>query len=320
MRSRASASGSCSSAASASPSPRRSPHSSRRSRCARCAGSPPQPRTSPRPATSPSASPSPARTSSDGSPRASTPCSRRSRSRSGAQRRLVADASHELRTPLTAARTNIDLLLEGRLPEDEQRHALAEAGIELDALTTLVSDLVELARGEERKLRVEDVQLDDLVATVVDRAKARAPGITFVTSFAPTHVEADPVLLERAVSNLVDNAIKWSPVGGPVEVTVREGEVIVARPRAGDRRERPAADLRPLLPGRRRPLEAGRRARARDRARGRAGARRRCDRRELAAAARAPAPPDPARRGPEPQARTPRRRRARRPRSASCRP
>jgi len=145
----------------------------------------------------------------------------------GRQRRLVADASHELRTPLTAVRTNIDLLLEGRLPEDEQRRALAEAGIELDALTTLLSDLVELARGEERKLRVEDVQLDDLVATVVERAKARTPGITFATSLTPTRVQADPVLLERAVSNLVDNAVKWSPAGGPVEVTVREGEVVV---------------------------------------------------------------------------------------------
>jgi two-component system sensor histidine kinase MprB len=68
----------------------------------------------------------------------------------GAQRRLVADASHELRTPLTAARTNVDLLREGRLPADEAQHALDEASVELDALTRLVSDLVELARGEER--------------------------------------------------------------------------------------------------------------------------------------------------------------------------
>ena len=75
----------------------------------------------------------------------------------GRQRRLVADASHELRTPLTAARTNVDLVREGKLPEEEVRHALDEASIELDSLTSLVSDLVELARGEERKLRIEDV-------------------------------------------------------------------------------------------------------------------------------------------------------------------
>ena len=91
----------------------------------------------------------------------------------GAQRRLVADASHELRTPLTAVRTNIDLLREGKLPAEEARHALDEASVELDALTRLVSDLVELARGEERKLRLEDVQLDDLVAAC-GRARAGA--------------------------------------------------------------------------------------------------------------------------------------------------
>ncbi|HEX6763421.1 MAG TPA: HAMP domain-containing sensor histidine kinase [Gaiellaceae bacterium] len=146
----------------------------------------------------------------------------------GAQRRLVADASHELRTPLTAVRTNIDLLREGKLPPEEAQHALAEASVELDALTRLVSDLVELARGEERKLRLEDVQLDDLVAATVDRAQARAPQVTFVTALSPTHVKADPLLLERAVSNLLDNAVKYSPDGAPIEVTVRGGEVVVA--------------------------------------------------------------------------------------------
>jgi two-component system sensor histidine kinase MprB len=146
----------------------------------------------------------------------------------GAQRRLVADASHELRTPLTAIRTNVDLLREGKLPSDEAKRALDEASVELDALTRLVSDLVELARGEERKLRLEDVQLDDLVAATVERAQARAPQVTFVTALSPTHVMADPVLLERAVSNLLDNAVKYSPDGAPIEVSVRAGEVIVA--------------------------------------------------------------------------------------------
>jgi len=146
----------------------------------------------------------------------------------GRQRRLVADASHELRTPLTAARTNVDLLREGKLPPHEVRHALDEAAIELSALTSLVADLVELARGAERKLRVEELQLDDLVAGVVERARARAPHATFVTSLSPTQVRVDPVLLERAVSNLLDNAVKYSPPGAPIEVTVRDGEVVVA--------------------------------------------------------------------------------------------
>jgi two-component system sensor histidine kinase MprB len=146
----------------------------------------------------------------------------------GRQRRLVADASHELRTPLTAARTNVDLLREGTLPEEEQRRAMDEASVELDALTSLVSDLVELARGEERKLRVEEVQLDELVDGVVERARTRAPQATFVTALTPTKVRVDPVLLERAVSNLLDNAVKYSPPGAPIEVSVREGEVVVA--------------------------------------------------------------------------------------------
>ena len=145
----------------------------------------------------------------------------------GAQRRLVADASHELRTPLTAARTNVDLLREGKLPEEEARHALDEAAVELDALTRLVSDLVELARGEERKLRIEAVNLDHLVEATVERARARSPQATFVTALSPTVVQADPVLLERAVSNLLDNAVKYSPAGAPIEVSVRSGEVVV---------------------------------------------------------------------------------------------
>jgi two-component system sensor histidine kinase MprB len=145
----------------------------------------------------------------------------------GRQRRLVADASHELRTPLTAARTNVDLVREGKLPEEEVRHALDEASVELDSLTSLVSDLVELARGEERKLRLEDVALDDLVSSAVERAKARAPEATFVMSLTPVHVRVDPVLVERAVGNLLDNAVKYSPPGAPIEVAVREGEVVV---------------------------------------------------------------------------------------------
>ena len=146
----------------------------------------------------------------------------------GRQRRLVADASHELRTPLTAARANVDLLREGKLPPEEAKHALDDAAVELDSLTTLVSDLVELSRGEERKLRVEEVQLDDLVASAVERAKARSPETIFVTSLAPTSVHVDATLVERAVLNLLDNAVKYSPPGAPIEVTVRDGEVVVA--------------------------------------------------------------------------------------------
>lgn len=146
----------------------------------------------------------------------------------GKQRRLVADASHELRTPLTAARANVDLVREGHLTAEETRRALDEASAELESLTALVADLVELSRGAERKLRVEEVQLDELVAGAVERARSRAAEVTFVTALSPTVVHADPLLLDRAVSNLLDNALKYSPPGAPIEVTVRDGEVVVA--------------------------------------------------------------------------------------------
>ena len=146
----------------------------------------------------------------------------------GRQRRLVADASHELRTPLTAARANVDLVREGKLPEEEVRHALDEASVELNSLTSLVLDLVELARGTERQLRIEEVHLDELVAGIVERARARVPQATFVSSLSPTVVHVDSVLIERAISNLIDNALKYSPPGTPIEVTVRDREVVVA--------------------------------------------------------------------------------------------
>jgi two-component system, OmpR family, sensor histidine kinase MprB len=144
-----------------------------------------------------------------------------------AQRHLVADASHELRTPLTAARTNVDLVLEGRLPPAEGRQALIETSAELNSLTSLIGDLVELARGEERKLRIEDVHLDELVTSAVDRVRTRAPSAVFVTSISPSFVSVDPVLIERAIFNLLDNAVKYSPVGAPIEITVRSGKITV---------------------------------------------------------------------------------------------
>ncbi len=145
----------------------------------------------------------------------------------GAQRRLVADASHELRTPLTSLRTNLELLAEGRLPDAEREAALGDAIGQIGELTALVGDLVELARGQERRLQTEEVRLDELAATVVERARPRWPGVRFETSFEPTVVNGDAPLLESAVANLVDNAAKYSPEGGVVEVVASGGEVSV---------------------------------------------------------------------------------------------
>ncbi len=145
-----------------------------------------------------------------------------------AQRQLVADASHELRTPLTSLRTNVELLARSDgLEAEERRRLLADVEAELEELTDLVADVVELARDGEQVLHVEELRLDTLVADAVERARRHAPGLRFQTELEETVVRGDPARLHRAVSNLLDNAAKWSPPGGLVEVRVRAGEVVV---------------------------------------------------------------------------------------------
>ena len=145
-----------------------------------------------------------------------------------AQRRLVSDASHELRTPLTSLRTNVEIL--GRvdaLPDEDRRQLLDDVDAELDELSRLIADVVDLARNGEPQYIEEDVSLDALVADAVDRARRRAPEIVFETSFDKTVVRGSRERIHRAVSNLLDNAVKWSPEGGLVEVGVADGAVSV---------------------------------------------------------------------------------------------
>jgi two-component system sensor histidine kinase MprB len=145
-----------------------------------------------------------------------------------AQRGLVADASHELRTPLTSLRTNVELLQRGaELAPDVRARVLDNAVSQLEELTTLVADVVELARGNEPDELFVDVQLDSLVEDAVERGKRHAPGIRFETTLRPSVVHGVPERLDRAISNLIDNACKWSPAGGVVEVAVRDGDVTV---------------------------------------------------------------------------------------------
>jgi two-component system, OmpR family, sensor histidine kinase MprB len=147
-----------------------------------------------------------------------------------AQRQLVADASHELRTPLTSLRTNIEVLVRSDgLPDEQRERLLADVVGELGELTALVGDLVDLARGvEAREGTPESLRLDRLVETAVERAQARSPSTRFQLHAEPCTVKAVELALERAVSNLLDNAVKWSPPGGPVEVLVStDGEVSV---------------------------------------------------------------------------------------------
>lgn len=146
-----------------------------------------------------------------------------------AQRHLVIDASHELRTPLTAIRTNIDILSEedDQLSADDRADLLAVVRGQLDELTHLVSDVVELARGAEQHGERTRHRLDELVMRCIQRARLLAPSATIHVTVEPAEIDAVVPQLERAVSNLLDNAIKWSPPGGAIEVTVRPGEVTV---------------------------------------------------------------------------------------------
>jgi two-component system, OmpR family, sensor histidine kinase MprB len=146
-----------------------------------------------------------------------------------AQRQLVSDASHELRTPLTSVRTNLEVLARanGTLPEEERARVLADVATQLDELTGLVGDLVDLARDGAPDERPEPVRLDLLVAEAVDRARRLHPGREIHAELDQTVVEGSPARLDRAVSNLLDNAEKWSPAGAPIEVAVREGGVLV---------------------------------------------------------------------------------------------
>jgi len=145
-----------------------------------------------------------------------------------AQRRLVSDASHELRTPLTSLRTNVEILGKANaLPDDERRRLLDDVDAELDELSRLIADVVDLARDGEPERFDEDIRLDQLVAYAVDRARRRAPKVTFETTLDETVVHGSRERLHRAVSNLLDNAVKWSPEGGTVEVTVADAAVSV---------------------------------------------------------------------------------------------
>jgi two-component system sensor histidine kinase MprB len=140
----------------------------------------------------------------------------------------VSDASHELRTPLTSLRTNIEVLARDRsMPAHEREQLLNDVVGQLAEMTALVNELVELARGHTESADAEDIRLDLLVGEVVEKARRDYPNVAFVTDFEPSELHGVPSTIARAVSNLLDNAAKWSPPGGKVEVAVGEGQVTV---------------------------------------------------------------------------------------------
>jgi two-component system, OmpR family, sensor histidine kinase MprB len=145
-----------------------------------------------------------------------------------AQRNLVADASHELRTPIATIRANLQLMRDEALLSPQDREALRSDIIEeLDELTALVSDVVELARGSKRTQNPGDVRLDSIVADALERARRRAPQLRFEATIEPTLVRGEGDRIARAVNNLLDNASKWSPSGGVVELSLVEGVLTV---------------------------------------------------------------------------------------------
>jgi len=146
------------------------------------------------------------------------------------QRNLVADAGHELRTPLTSLRTNLELLMASEKPgaptlsDQDKSEIQVDLRAQLDELTTLIGDLVELAREEAAHAVWEPVELIEVVEQALDRARRRAGEIQFDVTLQPWRLIGDAPALERAVLNLLDNAVKFSPQGSAVRVRLTAGQ------------------------------------------------------------------------------------------------
>ncbi len=141
-----------------------------------------------------------------------------------AQRHLVADASHELRTPIAALRSNVQVFLRAdELPAGEREALQHDIIAELDELTQLVSDVVELARDARASEEIEAIELAQIVAECIERTRRRAPGLDFDVQLEPIVIENAPERVTRAITNVLDNARKWSPVDGRVEVRLHGG-------------------------------------------------------------------------------------------------
>jgi len=125
------------------------------------------------------------------------------------QRQLVSDASHELRTPLTSLRTNIEVLARDEaLPAGEREQLLRDVTEQLTEMTALVAELVELARGDQAPVEPEDVRLDLVTADAIERTRRNRPGVSFEPHLQESMIRGVPSNIERAVSNLLDNAAK----------------------------------------------------------------------------------------------------------------
>ena len=149
------------------------------------------------------------------------------------QQQLIADAGHELRTPLTSLRTNVELLTRseetGRpIPPADRKALLASVKAQMTELASLIGDLQELSRSEgQRGERVQVVSLQDTVEAALRRARLRGPELTITADVQPWFVQSEPSALERAIVNILDNAVKFSPEGGTIEVQLTRGVLTV---------------------------------------------------------------------------------------------
>ena len=147
------------------------------------------------------------------------------------QRQLVVDASHELRTPLTSLRTNAQVLSRAQeLNPDDLRQLTDDMVTQVDELAALVTDLGELSRGERSEGTIETLRLDDCLDECVDTARtyARIKEITIDVNVERSNVLGRRDRLERAISNLLTNAIKFTPNGGRIVVESRDGSFSVS--------------------------------------------------------------------------------------------
>ncbi|MFF8016052.1 ATP-binding protein [Streptomyces sp. NPDC007929] len=150
------------------------------------------------------------------------------------QQQLIADAGHELRTPLTSLRTNIELLTRseetGRpIPEADRKALLASVKAQMTELAALIGDLQELSRPDtgQHADRTQIVAWQDTVESALRRARLRGPELTIMADIEPWYVRAEPSALERAVVNILDNAVKFSPENGTIEVRLVDGVLTV---------------------------------------------------------------------------------------------
>jgi two-component system sensor histidine kinase MprB len=153
------------------------------------------------------------------------------------QRRLTADAGHELRTPLTSIRTNLDLLAQadkrGGLAAEDRQHLLDDVRAQMDELTTLIGDLTELARDTPPNRDAGLIELSNVVEDALIRVRRRAPGVEWDVELTPFPVWGDERLLGRAVTNLLDNAAKYSSPDDPTAAAVADRRTGDGQPAQG---------------------------------------------------------------------------------------